>query len=244
MNTLLFNIKKDRYILRPGSKEYTHVVRVLRSQEGDILRIACKDMHVGKGSITRKDPSGIEITAEWEEAAVMQQLPIDVLLGHPRPIVARRLIKDLTTIGIRNLHIVHSDLGEKSYRHSKIWLPDNLDSYQNEGVMQAGIPGFLGIVCHNSLNAFLDAEAPDMRTPYKNHYETLVYTCKDAAQSRLPSDLEAPVLVCIGSERGWSESETKLIETYATQSFSFGPRTLRTETACIGAVLLVSHCLA
>ena len=47
------------------------------------------------------------------------------------------------------------------------------------------------------------------------------------------------ILVLVGSEGGWSESELALAASLGVQSLGLGPRTLRTETAAIAAAALL-----
>jgi RsmE family RNA methyltransferase len=46
------------------------------------------------------------------------------------------------------------------------------------------------------------------------------------------------VVLAIGSERGWSERERDMLEAAGFLRLSLGSRALRTETACVAAVVL------
>jgi RsmE family RNA methyltransferase len=48
------------------------------------------------------------------------------------------------------------------------------------------------------------------------------------------------VLLAVGPEGGWSGFEMALLERHGFQSMSMGPRTLRSDTACI-ALLAIVH---
>jgi 16S rRNA (uracil1498-N3)-methyltransferase len=48
------------------------------------------------------------------------------------------------------------------------------------------------------------------------------------------------VLLAIGPEGGWNAFETALLAAHGFQSVGMGPRTLRTDTACI-ALLAILH---
>ena len=48
------------------------------------------------------------------------------------------------------------------------------------------------------------------------------------------------VLLAIGPEGGWNVFEIDSLEAHGFQSVSMGPRTLRTDTACI-ALLALAH---
>ena len=47
-----------------------------------------------------------------------------------------------------------------------------------------------------------------------------------------------PLWIAVGPEGGWHASELELLQAHQFQPFSLGPRTLRSDTACIAAVTL------
>jgi 16S rRNA (uracil1498-N3)-methyltransferase len=46
-------------------------------------------------------------------------------------------------------------------------------------------------------------------------------------------------LLAVGPEGGWNDRETALLEAHGFQSAGMGPRTLRTDTACVALLALV-----
>ena len=48
------------------------------------------------------------------------------------------------------------------------------------------------------------------------------------------------VLLAVGPEGGWNEFELRLLAAHGFQSVGMGPRTLRSDTACI-ALLTLAH---
>ncbi len=241
MNVFLFDVRKESYEVDRHSKEYTHILKILRLSVGSRVRIATKDGYVGTGTIKMIDASRIEFSAQWHEQVSGQRLPIEVLLGHPRPIVTKRLIKDLTTIGVARLHVVQADLSEKSYRDSKIWRPEAIRSYLEEGTIQAGTPGDMEVSRYDSLDSFFATRAKMHQENAGLVYASIVNTIVDSTPSMIPEEICPPVLVCIGPERGWSDREEALLKRHATTNLSFGNRILRTETACTGAVLFIAQ---
>jgi RsmE family RNA methyltransferase len=51
------------------------------------------------------------------------------------------------------------------------------------------------------------------------------------------------ILVAIGPEGGWNDFESALLAAHGFQSVSMGPRTLRTDTACVALLALVHEAL-
>ena len=52
------------------------------------------------------------------------------------------------------------------------------------------------------------------------------------------------LLLAIGPEGGWNDFEIALLEAHGFQSAGMGPRTLRTDTACIALLALVHDAMA
>jgi RsmE family RNA methyltransferase len=52
------------------------------------------------------------------------------------------------------------------------------------------------------------------------------------------------VVLAVGPEGGWNEFETALLEGHGFLAVGMGPRTLRTDTACIALLALVHSALA
>jgi RsmE family RNA methyltransferase len=55
--------------------------------------------------------------------------------------------------------------------------------------------------------------------------------------ARLVASLR-PIVLALGCERGWSDRERDLLEEAGFLRLSLGSRALKTETACIAAVVL------
>jgi RsmE family RNA methyltransferase len=54
---------------------------------------------------------------------------------------------------------------------------------------------------------------------------------------------EERVLLAVGPEGGWNSFETALLEAHGFQSAGMGPRTLRTDTACVALLALVHEAI-
>ena len=52
------------------------------------------------------------------------------------------------------------------------------------------------------------------------------------------------VLIAIGPEGGWNAFELALLEAHGFRTVGMGPRTLRTDTACVALLALVHDALA
>ncbi|HQG40297.1 MAG TPA: RsmE family RNA methyltransferase, partial [Spirochaetales bacterium] len=57
---------------------------------------------------------------------------------------------------------------------------------------------------------------------------------------KLEIDPHIPIVLAIGSERGWTEHEVSLLEEHGFKRVGLGTRILRTETACTVALAILA----
>ena len=138
--------------------------------------------------------------------------PIRLILGFPRPIQAARILKDLTSLGVSEILLTGTELGEKSYAQSSIFKDLDFRCHLLEGAEQAGNPRLPARFAHWSLRRCLEAVAAEPRSrpsgiflhPYG---EARPMGRRETAAEVRRRRLEPPVTLAIGSERGWSDAE-------------------------------------
>ena len=162
--------------------------------------------------------------------------PLTCILGHPRPVVMERLLRDFMTFGIESIIVAASELGEKSYLQSNLWQPDRLQRTMIAAAKLAGATTMPDIERCTSVRhalAIVDgrSDAADARYLFE----------PDAARfGDLPALSSAPrrAIIAVGPERGWSEREQQLMRAHGFTPVSLGVRLLRVEAAAISALAL------
>lgn len=170
------------------------------------------------------------------DAAPRAPAPVTVLLGHPRPIVLKRLVRDLTSIGVGRILVVPSANGEASYGNSRVW--DEIPIALREGAAQASTTLVPELGRPGSLSAALSL-LEDL--PVSPRARILLHGESDVAGSLPPlaevlnqlvlDDGARSVVLAIGSERGWVPDEVSALVRARFTAASLGSRVLRTETA-------------
>ncbi|MDQ7085586.1 MAG: RsmE family RNA methyltransferase [Sulfurovum sp.] len=95
-----------------------HIKEILKSKVGDTLTIGEMGANIGKATISEINSNEIllrDITLDKQPPA---KLDLTVILALPRPKVLRRLIMDMTSLGVNKIIIVNSYRSEKSYWQS------------------------------------------------------------------------------------------------------------------------------
>lgn len=101
-------------------QQITHIKKVLKSQVGDSLTIAEMGGNIGKATITSINDHEVLLTDISLDKKPPAKLDLTVVLALPRPKVLRRLIMDMTSLGVNKLIIVNSYRTQKSYWQSPL----------------------------------------------------------------------------------------------------------------------------
>ena len=233
MNILL--LEENEVDLAASDPRVRHVRKVLRLGVGDRLRAGIVNGVSGTAVINVLDDRGMRVRFEPDERIDQpgppQPTPVDLLLGHPRPIVLRRLLRDLSTIGIRRLIVVPTELGERSYLNATMWR--DIRPLLIEGAAQAGVTRLMEVERCRSLadgirTASAVAEVEQMRV-------VLHPTADRTLRAALDAGSAGSLLLAVGSERGWTGKELELLTDANFEVAGMGERTLRTETAAVVA---------
>jgi len=252
MNIILFEINELGKPLPRRDERTEHLLKVLRKKPGDSFDAGLLGGQRGMGIIEKINFDGSVLYSLKLNETPPARLPIRIAVGFPRPIQLRRLLRDLSNLGIAAVDLMGTELGEKSYRDTKLFDTGGARAALIEGAVQARDTSIPELAQYASLEAWLNEHPWDTRDAasstaglsglFERRTSPLLIAADnvrpEGALSRMSPALQ-PVVVAIGSERGWSDHERDLLEHAGFLRLSMGERALRTETACIAAAVLV-----
>ena len=238
MNLIIFEAHEVGKALSRRDERTIHLLKVLHKKTGDSFDAGLLDGGRGSGKIEKINLDGsINISLDLQ-GSPPPRLPLRVAAGFSRPIQIRRLLRDLSSLGVQAIDLIGTELGEKSYRDTKLLNDGGVRAALVEGASQSrdtSIPG---------LSVFENVEDWLRQHPWeKNDNRVLPLLIAadnirpEGALSRV-APTKRPVVLAIGSERGWSDRERDLFEAAGFSRLSLGSRALRTETACVAAAVL------
>lgn len=244
MNLVLFDQSHQTYHLPRADDRARHIVRVLRAVVGDTIRVGVLGGERGCATVTESSEDGITLHVEWDDDQ-SEVLPVSVLVGHPRPPVLQRLLRDLAALRVAEIHVFVGALSEASYLESSLW--SKTDQVIREGLSQGMHTSPPVLHRWRSLPAALDgvgqggrASPPAVQVygavaPPSRDLPGLLMEIKDAHGAR-------GAVVAIGPERGFTSDEVSALTDNGFTGVDLGRSTLRTETAAI--VLVGAVCAA
>ena len=164
------------------------------------------------------------------------EYPISVFCSIIRPIDAKKVFKNLCTIGAEHIYLGKTDKTEKSYSNGNLWSKDKYYPLLVEGAQQGATPYIPEVTVHYSLDTFLEKNADKFQN--KIALDNYQYTIP-LQQAPLAA---GKTIMAVGGERGWSDRERQRLADYGFTLCSMGSRVLRTEAACLcGFAVLASR---
>ena len=245
MNICLFSKEEIAHPLPLRDERAQHIIKVLHKKAGDSFTAGVIDGSSGSAVIREISDDGIVF--DFTEGGDGKPLTkLEMIIGFPRPIQLKRLLRDIAALGVARVHLTGTDLGEKSYMQSN--LVERGSAYQMllDGTVQAGSTHVPELCLYKTLDECLkviggDAggagESLKLALDNVNPSARLADAVKQAGAE---SGGGARVIAAIGSERGWTDRERRLLEAKGFVRCGMGERIMRTETAATvaGAIIL------
>jgi 16S rRNA (uracil1498-N3)-methyltransferase len=236
LNILLLEETEVGAPIPRADRRWSHVKKVLKKKPGDRLDAGIVDGKLGKAIIRSLTDKALVLDFESEREAP-PLAPIRLILGFPRPIQATRILKDLTSLGVAEIRLTGTELGEKSYAQSSIFKNKDFRGPLLEGAEQAGNPRLPEVFTHWNLAACLRAIGG--LTPSAEHGSRIfLHPYGESERMGLGAGIRAPFTLAVGSERGWTETEIELLRASGFAARSLGDRILKTETAALAATVI------
>ena len=238
MNIVLFkeNEISQRLPLRDPRGE--HIKKILHKSAGDIFEAGIINVSEGECrilEITEKD-----IAFEYKPLRPVAPLyRLKLVIGFPRPIQLKRLLRDVVSLGVSEIHLTGTELGEKSYLKSTLLERGAAEAMLIDGACQAKSAALPALYMHNNLSECFEAVFSDVQSE-----DELVLLDNIKPEFRLSDAVMQrqfegkTVIAAIGSERGWTDRERDKFKEKGFKFYSLGSRVLRTETAATTAVSL------
>ncbi|MBR4375562.1 MAG: RsmE family RNA methyltransferase [Spirochaetia bacterium] len=236
MNIILFSPEEDITTLNADDVRYQHIKNILKLKAGDTFEGGIINSSYEKFTIQEIDDQKIKMSHETLPKKVESEYPISVFCSIIRPIDAKKVFKNLCTIGAEHIYLGKTDKTEKSYSNGNLWSKDKYYPLLVEGAQQGATPYIPEVTVHYSLDTFLEKNADKFQNKIAldNYQYTIPLQKAPLAAGK--------TIMAVGGERGWSDRERKLLLDYGFTLCSMGSRVLRTEAACLcGFAVLASR---
>ena len=269
MNICLFEQEEIGRPLAANDERAQHIIKVLHKGVGDSFYAGVIGGQAGTATITKigsQDQDAGAIHFDFAPQSDGKPLfPLHMIIGFPRPIQLKRLLRDMAALGVSSVRLCGTELGEKSYLKASLSDPAEVYKMLLDGTVQAASAHVPEPCVYQTLAECLDnidcnrsqencsqaknaAALPQSDASPKSAAPLLLALDNVKPAQSLGAFLRAnppagrPVFAAIGSERGWSPAERALLEERGFVRLGMGSRVMRTETACtVSASLILSE---
>jgi RsmE family RNA methyltransferase len=194
-----------------------HLNNVVKASVGKMLQLTWLDHKRGVGEVVNLNPFSIK----WVKDAPSAESGVHLYVGLSRPPTCKKILEHGSTMGVSSFTFFSTDLGEKSYRSSKLWTEELYKELLHLGLSQSRLYYQMPKV-----------EVLD-RMPKVSELAGAFYldpSCERYLNKKdVDGELEPRFL--IGPERGWSDQELSTLSSGELHGRLLSPSVLRVEIA-------------
>ena len=228
MNIILFEPAElpDSGEIQLTDHRATHLLKVLRVQRGDRVRVGLLDGPCGEGEVTALDARSVSLRCRCDEPA--PPLGADtLLLAFARPKVLQRCLEHATALGFGRIILFRSRRVEKSQLSSHAIESAAIEERLRRGLEQARRTMRPSVFQVGRFRQLVEQEI-DRLVPPDNRFLADAGAATEAAFSEPTA---APLSLVIGPEGGLIPHELEQLALRGFQPVRAGQQPLRVETA-------------
>ena len=215
-------IDKDRRVCLRG-RRHQHVLKVHRASVGEQLCVGLCGEGIGFGKIIELNESVLVMDVAFDRSAP-KALPLTLAMALPRPIVLKRILVAVSTMGVKRIILFHAKRVEKSFWRSPVLKKEHLIHQLVLGLEQARDTILPNIELRTAFKPFVEDELPGLVRG------TRAFVAHPDSHEPCPYNVNQALTLVIGPEGGFIPYEIeKLIESGCTP-MSLGERILRVES--------------
>jgi 16S rRNA (uracil1498-N3)-methyltransferase len=201
-----------------------HLREVLDKAVGGTVKVGELGGLVGEGVIERLEEERAFIRYTVSEAPP-EPSPVRLVLALPRPPMLRRILLHATTLGVKQIVLLHTARVEKSFWGSHSLQPARIGEQLRLGLEQARDTVLPTVELRRRFRPFVEDELAGWGG------RKLVAHPEEGA--RAPSWSAETTTVVVGPEGGLVPFEVEQLRAAGGEAVSLGPRILRVETAVV-----------
>ncbi len=233
MNLILFDKEETEQPLPVNDERTRHILDVLHLNIGDQCDVGLIDGPKGTARIKSLSSAGLVFDFKWQDSIESVPDSITLVVGLCRPHTNQKILQQATSMGVKKMHFVRTELGEGSYAASKLWSTGEYKQHLIYGAQQAGSTRLPKVEYGSPLWIAMHlVEDIPQKIALHNGQDVTSLT-------HLLIDKKKDVVLAIGSERGWSTNEIAMLQRNGFTLASMGNRILRTETAVVSGLALL-----
>jgi 16S rRNA (uracil1498-N3)-methyltransferase len=210
--------------VRLQGRRLKHVLAVHRASINDELCVGLAGGHIGTGRVTSLNEMVLEMDVRLNRAPP-PALPVTLILALPRPKVLRRVLRSVSSMGVKRIILLNSFRVEKSFWQSPFLSEAGLNEQLILGLEQARDTMLPEVMLRPLFKPFVEDEISTLI------HGTLPLVAHPAASDSCPRNIGQPVTLAVGPEGGFIPYEIELLISRGFSVVNLGDRILSVEVA-------------
>jgi RsmE family RNA methyltransferase len=218
-----------------------HLLKVLKVAPGDRVRVGLLDGPCGTGGVQTIAGGTVALRCLFEADAPPRPR-VDLLLALPRPKVMRRIWAQIAALGVGQIILTNAGRVERNYFDTHLLAPEGYRPLLIEGLQQARDTRLPAVSIHRQFKILVEDRLDGL---FKSGLRLMADpgAARPAAAAAREGNGRR-ILLAVGPEGGWNDFERDLLAAHGFQAVGIGPRTLRSDTACIALLALLHDGMA
>ena len=210
--------------VRLSGRRQRYVRDIHRAGVGDELCVGLCDGSIGTGrvAVLNKDILEMDITLCSNAPS---PLPVTLALALPRPIMLKRILASMSSMGVKRILLFHSHRVEKSFWKSPVLNEESLKEQLILGLEQARDTILPKVELRPLFKPFIEDELPHIAK------DTLCLVAHPESSDACPRHVDRSVTLVVGPEGGFIPYEIEKLKSLGFAAVHLGERVLRVETA-------------
>lgn len=230
MNILLFhpsqrissNIKNDELVVVNNTQKLSHIREILKLNVGATLQVGELGGKIGEGEILELTETEMTLKLNLQRHPP-EKLPCTIILALPRPQQLKRILLHLSSLGVKEIHLLQTQRVEKNYWQSPTL--NNIENYLIEGLEQSVDTILPKVFLHRNYRKFVEN---DFKAICEGKTIWLAHPGNYPQSSMGNSDEQ---VLLVGPEGGFINDEVQDFIQQGAKVVSLGKRILKVETA-------------
>ena len=211
-------------VVQLKGRRFKHLCTVNKIKKNSELSCGLLNGKIGTGVITKIADDFLEMRTCLENRPP-EPLPLTLVLSLPRPKMLKRIIENVTSLGVKKIYLINSWRVEKSYWQSPLLDKDNLEKYLILGLEQSCDTILPEIYQKRFFTSFVKEDLPLIAK------DSMCITAHPKTLKKCPSNINNKTTLVIGPEGGLIDKEVETLENIGFETCNIGQRILRVETA-------------
>jgi 16S rRNA (uracil1498-N3)-methyltransferase len=214
----------DNTIVRLQGRRLKHILEVHRASVGDELFVGVLNGQIGFGKVTLLNQTLLEMEVRLERAPP-PALPMTLILALPRPKVLRRVLRAVSSMGVKKIILLNCFRVEKSFWQSPFLSESSVKEQLLLGLEQARDTVLPEVLLRPLFKPFVEDEVPALIKGTRS------LVAHPTATAPCPRDIKRATALAIGPEGGFLPYEIDKLVACGFSPVQMGERILSVEIA-------------